>query len=104
MQNIYEDKDESFHLNTSSETKAYGKGIYFALNAAFINNELKALKTMLYCRVLVGMSQTANLKAGMKDTDFRDAINRIYYESVFDGNVFVIYKIRRAYPEYIIDF
>lgn len=104
---IYEDKDEAFNINYSSDGNSYGRGIYFAMNSSYSDGYKfvqGALRTMLYCRVLVGTSQQANLRAGMKDTDYKDEAKRIRYDSVFNGSIYVIYKSRRAYPEYIIDY
>jgi hypothetical protein len=44
----------------------------------------------------------------MIDTGFRDSVNRIKYESVKShlqgSDVYIVYKSRRAYPEYVIEY
>jgi hypothetical protein len=42
----------------------------------------------------------------IKDTDYKDKIKKIKYESMTDflinSNIYVVYKSRRAYPLYLI--
>ena len=64
---------------------------------------------MFYCQVLVGDSQKCPKHNGnIRDTDYKDAVKRIKYESMTDflqgSNVFVVYKNRRAYPLYLIKY
>jgi len=59
---IYEDKEEAFIINYSSDNNMFGRGIYFAKEAAYSHSyAYSALsgygtKIILYCRVLVGIS------------------------------------------------
>lgn len=59
---IYEDKEEAFNINFSSDTNMFGRGIYFAKEASYSQNyayrcsPLSNKQIMLYCRVLVGIS------------------------------------------------
>jgi hypothetical protein len=70
------------------------------------------LKEILYCSVLVGEPQIIKSvddhSMGMKNTDFKDNIKKIRYESStidIDGSViYAVYKNRRAYPNYLIRF
>ena len=64
---------------------------------------------MFYCIVLVGESQKCGRhNSDIRDTDFKDTVKRIRYESMTDflqgSNVYVVYKNRRAYPLYLIKF
>lgn len=64
---------------------------------------------MFYCRVLAGDSQKCpKLSGEYRDTDFKDTVNKIRYESMTEflngSNVFVVYKNRRAYPSYLIKY
>jgi len=69
----------------------------------------KGILSMFYCRVLVGDSQKCAQHSGdYRDTEFKDPVNRIRYESMTDflrgSNIFVVYKNRRAYPLYLIKY
>ena len=67
---------------------------------------------MLYCSVLVGESQdipdVTQASRKMKDTEFKDAVNKIRYESstMFSNGsqIYAVYKNRRAYPLYLIKY
>lgn len=67
---------------------------------------------MFYCDVLVGTSQSIPIIDGnsqaMKDTDFRDKVNKIRYESsttyTNNSTIYAVYKNRRAYPTYLIKY
>lgn len=58
---IYEDKEEAFNINYSSDANMFGRGIYFAKEAAYSHSYSHpspnlARRTILMCRVLVGTS------------------------------------------------
>ena len=64
---------------------------------------------MLYCNVLVGFSEEKSINDQdntIKDTNFRDSIKKIRYESIKsnygNSDIYIIYKSRGAYPEYLI--
>lgn len=64
---------------------------------------------MFLCKVLVGESQQCpEHNEDIRDTDFKDQVKKIKYESMtdfYDGsNIYVVYKNRRAYPLYLIKF
>ena len=67
---------------------------------------------MLYCTVLVGDSQNIQtvtlISQAMKDTDYKDAVNKIRYESsttfTNKSQIYAVYKNRRAYPLYLIKY
>ena len=67
---------------------------------------------MFYCAVLVGDSQNiadvTPTSRSMKDTDFKDTVNKIRYESstMFSNGsqIYAVYKNRRAYPLYLIKY
>ena len=67
---------------------------------------------MLYCTVLVGESQkiknVSDKSQKMIDTEFKDAVNKIRYESstMFSNGsqIYAVYKNRRAYPLYLIKY
>ena len=67
---------------------------------------------MFYCAVLVGESQNIAdvtlTSQRMKDTDFKDTLNKIRYESstMFSNGsqIYAVYKNRRAYPLYLIKY
>ena len=67
---------------------------------------------MFYCAVLIGDSQkvpdVSTASQSMKDTEFKDKINKIRYESstMFSGGsqIYAVYKNRRAYPLYLIKY
>ena len=65
--------------------------------------------SMLLCLVIVGDSQImkmSHVNSKVKDTDFKS--NGIRYESMKGvhptSDIYVVYKIRRAYPLYVINF
>lgn len=67
------------------------------------------LYSMFLCEVLVGESQKCpGHSGGIKDTAYKDPLNKIKYESMTDylnnSNIFVVYKSRRAYPLYLIKY
>lgn len=113
-QNIYLDKEESFNINFSSDKNFFGRGIYFAKDADYsvhyAHNSPHG-RQMLYCRVMVGQSQVMvqqDRSNDIKDTRYRDQKKKIKYESITsrysNTDVYVVYKSRRAYPEYLIEF
>lgn len=66
---------------------------------------------MFYCKVLVGDSQKCLRQSSkIKETDFKDPVKRIRYESINDcfslrfKYVFIVYKNIRAYILYLIKF
>ena len=44
----------------------------------------------------------------IRDTNFRDNVKQIRYESIMSNyggsDIYIIYKSRRAYPEYLIEY
>ena len=65
---------------------SFGKGIYFAKNSEYSNNYCfmsKGGKQMFYCLVLAGHSEVYN-RSQQLDTNFRDPVKKIRYESVTD--------------------
>lgn len=113
---VYNDKEESFNINYSSESNYFGRGIYFAKEAKYSLNYSHPdpsglFRSMLYCRVLVGTSQEmqkSQRSNSILDTAIRDPLRNIKFESIhsnYDGSdIYIVYKSRRAYPEYVIDF
>lgn len=112
---IYADKEEAFNINYSSSTNLFGRGIYFAKEAMYSHSGYAHTISpnkycLLYCRVLVGESQNIPAPSEdcrkMIDTEFRDPVNKIKYESVKsnlkNSDIYIVYKSRRAYPEYLI--
>ena len=112
---IYEDKEDCFNINYTSESNLLGRGTYFAekseysLSYSFVYDANKKIRSMFYCRVLVGDSQKCQKHNGnIRDTEFKDQVKKIRYESMTDflqgSNIFVVYKNRRAYPLYEIKY
>lgn len=113
---VYQDKEEAFNINYSSERNYFGRGIYFAQEASYSKRYAypsgsAPQRTILFCRVLVGTSQEMedHQRSGdIVDTEYRDASRKIKYESIhsnYDGSdIYIVYKSRRAYPEYVIEF
>lgn len=113
---VYEDKEEAFNINYSSDSNMFGRGIYFAKEAMYSHSYAFVKPTggrrmMLYCRVLVGSSEERQHNEAcrmIKDTSIRDVQNGIKYESIksnYGGSdIYIIYKSRRAYPEYVIEY
>ena len=124
---LYEDKEECFNINFTGDNNYLGRGTYFAekseysvpysyveRDVSFINRLFmpKNYREMFYCIVLVGESQnipqlTADSR-NMKDTDFKDKVNKIRYESstmfTNGSQIYAVYKNRRAYPLYLIKY
>ena len=113
-ENIYLDKEESFNINFSSDTNYFGRGIYFADQAKYSDNyhhPVPRAKQMLFSLVLVGTSQEMKYEGksnDIKDTSYRDKLQRIKYESIKShyskSDIYIVYKSRRAYPEYLIEY
>ncbi len=111
---IYEDKEESFNINFASDSNLFGRGIYFAKEAAYSHtytylDKVKANNYLLLVRVLLGDIQPqCKVNADIRDTDYKDEKGKIKYDSrtalTEIGDIYVIYRSRRAYPEYIIEY
>ena len=100
---IYEDKEESFNINYTSDNNYLGKGTYFAELPAYSHNYSYAIKrdpldlgmmavfrkdnsakhAMFYCSVLVGESQNVAqvtaVSSSMRDTDFKNKEKRLRF-------------------------
>lgn len=107
---IYGDMEESFNINYSNMGN-YGKGIYFAKNSNYSHtyahmSSSNSFRQMFECLVLVGDSEIWNGSQKF-DTNFKDHSQTVKYESVCNknaGDIFVVFKNRRAYPLYLISY
>lgn len=66
---------------------------------------------MFFCDVIVGDSQEMQmngLNAQVKDTNVKDAVKGLKYESMKGkhsvSDIYVVYKNKRAYPAYLIKY
>ncbi|XP_048244612.1 protein mono-ADP-ribosyltransferase PARP14-like isoform X2 [Haliotis rufescens] len=91
---------------------AYGKGVYFAVDASYSDMDQYAVpdgqghKQMFLARVLTGMYCKGAEQ--MKVPPTRDSKNQILYDSVVnkvdDPGMFIIFNDTQAYPEYLITY
>jgi len=89
---------------------AYGKGVYFARDAAYSSNYSKTdaygVQYMFLCRVVVG--EFCQGRRDIPAPDLRDAAKHILFDSTVDTlrdpSIYVTYHDAQAYPEYLIHF
>ena len=111
---IYQANEESFDLVYSNDG-LWGRGLYFAVNAKYsaqdyaYSNPAQKTKLFILARVMVGDSITLNQNGSLRKPPFRkDTKHQITYDSVKGhtggSDVYILYHMRRAYPEYLIEF
>ena len=109
---IYQDEEESFDLVYANDGM-WGRGLYFAENAsysaAYAYNSPQNTKIFILARVMIGDSITLEPDNTLRKAPLRqDTMSQIKYESVkghsYGSEIYVLYHMRRAYPEYLIEF
>ena len=80
---IYEDREESFNINYTSDSNLLGRGTYFATTSEYSHNYRhqskdpnvmggEEINEMFYCIVLIGESQKNGCNGDTRDTEYKD--------------------------------
>lgn len=104
---IYKD---GFDISFSNDAGKYGRGLYFAKDPNYsIPNYcyLEGVDFYVFlCKVYIGVSYNNKLIGSnqIKKPPILDEINEIYYDSIEDPQMVVVYENYKAYPFYLIKF
>lgn len=109
---IYGGMDECFDMQHANEGM-WGRGLYFAVNASYSHDyahpSQSGTKLFMLCRVLIGDAiQLPSNSSIRKPPERTDGKEKILYDSIkgYTGgsDVYILYRMRRAYPEYLIEY